>query len=221
MKSRHAPRNVMWFLIAGFGPRGIGARVSRGGVGRACPRCKSLMVVMRCAPVLVAALAALFGVSPCLAGDKATSDGVSMEELAVLKAVVSKMCDASCEIRGNTLSGHRLDRETFLMSGEEVPPESLIADYNARNAAGRVIPDGAFSGAARKPHFLPGPPGKSCQLSRPGFDKDGKRAMVVVKLVQVLPRDIISEGKCVLLLLKDGAWVADSTVQAWPARLGR
>lgn len=169
---------------------------------------------------LVIVASGLLGAGACLADAGVPEELVSGEELAVLKAVVPVICDAACEVREITLMGIPVDPATYLGSGTNAPPESMIADYRRRSAKPLKIPDGAFSTVLRKPHFPPDERGKRCQFSRPGIDAEGKRAMVVVKVVEYLPKDVISEGKCVLLRLKDGAWAVEGTVRAWPPMLG-
>jgi len=168
---------------------------------------------------LLVVASGLLGARACLADAGVPKEMVSGEELAVLKAVVPKICDASCEIRESTLLGTPVDPAVFLGSGTNAPPESMVADYRRRSAKQLKIPDGAFSAVRRKPYFPPNEKGRSCQLSRPGIDAEGQRAMVIVKLVESLPKDVISEGKCVLLQMKDGAWVVERTVSAWPPML--
>ncbi|MCC6352956.1 MAG: hypothetical protein IT577_03665 [Verrucomicrobiae bacterium] len=163
---------------------------------------------------------ALFGVMGLLGAGEVRMEPVAGEELAVLRAVVSRICDASCEVREKTLTGHRVDQAMLRMWGPDVPPDGATDDLNAKSGAGRMIPGNALDGVPRKPRFSPDGPGMCCELSRPGIDAEGKWAMVLVKLIELHPRDIISEGKCVLLRRKEGAWKVERIVQAWPAMLG-
>ncbi len=170
---------------------------------------------------LLVVASGLLGARASIAEAGVPEEMVSGQELAVLKAVVSAICDASCDIQESTLLGIPVDPAVFLGSGTNAPPESMVADYRRRSAKQLKIPDGAFSAVLRKPYFPPNEKGRrSCQLSRPGIDAEVQRAMVIVKVVESLPKDVISEGKCVLLQMKDGTWVVERTVGAWPPMLG-
>lgn len=144
---------------------------------------------------------------------------ISSQELAVLKGVVAGICNSPCVTDGATMAGYEIDAEQLLMAGITGSRKELIEDFNARNAKPRRLPSG-LSDAARPGLLSPAGERRRCLLSRPGFDKECKHALVLAKLVYVYTEDIMNEGMFLILANRNGTWALEGTYQAWQMTLG-
>ena len=163
---------------------------------------------------------AWFASGSLFAADPGAGTAISSQELAVVKAVVLKLCGSSCGIDPVTMPAGHLDAEMLAAAGMAPAPEGLLEDFKARNSAPRSLPADFQKTDTTGLVSVPGER-KRCLVSRPGFDKAGTRALVLVKRVFIYPEDIMNEGMLVLLTQKDGAWSVEKSGEAWGMRLGK
>lgn len=158
---------------------------------------------------------------PSRAQDDIGLELIPEQELAVVKAAVAALDEPDCRLDTATLAGQRLDRMALTISGIGALPEDLIDDFNGRNAQPRSLPANPTVGKEQGGVVSPLRERRRCVLSRPGFDKGRKQALMLVKMVYFYPEDIMNEGTFLLLSWKNGNWVLDRKEPAWQMRLGR
>jgi len=61
---------------------------------------------------------------------------------------------------------------------------------------------------------------KKITLSRPGFDKQMCRGMLIIAVAYYLPEDVMNEGRYVFLEKQANQWKVVHTAKAWDMRLG-
>jgi hypothetical protein len=61
---------------------------------------------------------------------------------------------------------------------------------------------------------------KKITLSRPGFDKQMRRAMLIIAVAYYHPEDVMNEGMYVFLEKQESQWKVVRTAKAWDMRLG-
>jgi len=158
----------------------------------------------------------IFIAVPAVAEDSAGSVITGME-YDVLKVVLAEY--PSVSVDKTTLSGtmfNDLDKFTFK------PPlgQDIVGDLNEKNKVSCELPAELIVQAPEKQDGV-SEGRKSVRLSRAGFDKESKSALLVVQTTYYYPEDIMNEGEFILLYMRDGKWTVEKRATAWSMRLGK
>ena len=91
--------------------------------------------------------------------------------------------------------------------------------FNAKNLIPYKLSDDFLTEGFQ--NYGPGLTGKKkITLSRPGFDKQMHRAMLIIAVAYYHPEDVMNEGMYVFLEKQANQWKVVRTAQAWDMRLG-
>lgn len=91
--------------------------------------------------------------------------------------------------------------------------------FNAKNLIAYKLSDDFLTEASQ--NFGDGLTGKKkITLSRPGFDKQMRRAMLIIAVAYYHPEDVMNEGMYVFLEKQESQWKVVRTAKAWDMRLG-
>jgi hypothetical protein len=91
--------------------------------------------------------------------------------------------------------------------------------FNAKNSITYKLSNDFLTEASQNyGHGLTGK--KKITLTRPGFDKQMRRAMLIIAVVYYLPEDVMNEGMYVFLEKQANQWQVVHTAKAWDMRLG-
>jgi hypothetical protein len=91
--------------------------------------------------------------------------------------------------------------------------------FNAKNSITYKLSDDFLTEGFQ--NYGPGLTGKKkITLSRPGFDTQMRRAMLIIAVAYYQPEDVMNEGMYVFLEKQENQWKVVRTAQAWDIRLG-
>ena len=91
--------------------------------------------------------------------------------------------------------------------------------FNAKNLIPYKLSDDFLTEASQ--NYGKGLTGKKkITLSRPGFDNQMRRAMLIIAVAYYLPEDVMNEGMYVFLEQQANQWKVVHTASAWDMRLG-
>jgi hypothetical protein len=122
-------------------------------------------------------------------------------------------------VNGETLNGEWKNYLLNFFEDPVKPGPDLVQDFNQKNKIPYPL-SASFIQDSKKESVSPLGDKRQARFSRPGLDHQKGQALLVVGLTYVYPEDIMNEGKFVLLVKKNGKWVVEKTLQAWPMRLG-
>jgi len=98
-------------------------------------------------------------------------------------------------------------------------PADMANAFNAKNSIVYKLSADFLTEASRNyGHGLTGK--KKITLTRPGFDKQMRRAMLIIVAVYYYPEDVMNEGTYVFLEKPENQWKVVHTANAWDMRLG-
>ena len=91
--------------------------------------------------------------------------------------------------------------------------------FNTKNIIAYKLSAGFLTEASQNyGHGLTGK--KKITLTRPGFDKQMRRAMLIIAVAYYHPEDVMNEGMYVFLEKPENRWQVVHTANAWGMRLG-
>ena len=91
--------------------------------------------------------------------------------------------------------------------------------FNAKNLITYKLSDDFLTEASQ--NFGNGLTGKKkITLSRPGFDRQMRRAVLIIAVAFYHPEDVMNEGMYVFLEKQENQWKVERTAKAWDMRLG-
>ena len=91
--------------------------------------------------------------------------------------------------------------------------------FNAKNLTAYKLSDNFLTeGSQNSGTGLTGK--KKITLSRPGFDMQMRRAMLIIAVAYYHPEDVMNEGIYVFLEKQENQWKVVRTAKAWDMRLG-
>lgn len=143
---------------------------------------------------------------------------ISDEEYGIYRLVAEKL-EGRCPVDTETLDGLRVDAQTMTSAGEQQPDGAIIEDFNRKNVEKHTLSEsfvrematGAGNGFEGR---------KKAAFSRIAFDRQRRRALLVMGMTFYHPEDLTNAGTYVFLEKENQAWAIRRTAEAWPTTLG-
>jgi hypothetical protein len=98
-------------------------------------------------------------------------------------------------------------------------PADMANAFNAQNLIAYKLSDDFVTEASR--NYGQGLTGKKkITFTRPGFDSQMRRAVLIIAVAYYHPEDVMNEGMYVFLEKQESRWIVVHTASAWDMRLG-
>ena len=170
----------------------------------------------KCIGVLVFLLL-LFSAATALCQGGPAEGTITDEEYGIYRLVVAKL-EGRCSVDQETLAGVGIDPGAMSAAGIQIDAD-IIKDYNEKNIKKRTL--AAAFVHAMTPGSGDGLEGrKKATFSRIGFDRQKRRALLIMGITLYYPEDVMNEGKYVLLEKKTEKWTIIHWTSAWKMQLG-
>ena len=158
----------------------------------------------------------LAATAPCQ--KESAADTITGEEYEIYRLVIAKL-EGRCDVDGETLAGIQIDPGELSARGIQVD-RGMTEDFNSKNAKTYQLSaafiyemeTGSKSGLEGR---------QKATFSRIGFEREKRRAVLIVGRTFYYAEDIMNEGQYVFLEQKGGMWMVAETAGAWPVQMGR